>query len=68
MTFSFRLEQPDGMAADPPTLRASVPNWRAGDTIPLGRDRTLRVVEVRAGRPDENPVLIVEDTDREDVS
>jgi hypothetical protein len=25
-----------------------VPNWSAGDTIPLGRDRALRVVEIRA--------------------
>src|SRR4051812_41877267 len=26
MTFSFRLEQPNGKPADPPTLRAAVPN------------------------------------------
>jgi hypothetical protein len=41
-----RLEQEDGTPADPPTLKAAVPNWRAGDTIPLG-ERTLRVVDVR---------------------
>ena len=39
------------------------PNWQPGDTIPLGRDRTLRVVEVRQDEPDANPVLVVEDTD-----
>jgi flagellar biogenesis protein FliO len=26
-----------------------VPNWRAGDEIPLGSRRSLRVVEVREG-------------------
>ena len=54
--FTFRLERPDGTAADPPTFRTSVPNWDAGDTIPLGNERTLRVVEVRAGaEPDDDP-------------
>jgi hypothetical protein len=38
-----------------------VTNWRAGDTIPLGRDRTLRVVGIAATNEDESPVLIVED-------
>jgi hypothetical protein len=27
--FAFRLERPDGTAADPPTFRTSVPNWQA---------------------------------------
>lgn len=64
MTFSFRLEQPNGMPADPPTLRASVPNWQRGDSIPLG-GRVLRVVEVRQDYPDAAPVLVVEEhTDR----
>jgi hypothetical protein len=44
-----RLE--DGTPADPPTLKAAVPNWRAGDTIALGANRMLRrmlrVVDVR---------------------
>ena len=40
MTFTFRLEQADGTPAEPPSLRSAVPNWRVGDTIPLGRDRT----------------------------
>jgi hypothetical protein len=37
-----------------------VPNWKAGDTIPLGRT-TLRVVGIRDDDPDEPPMLIVKD-------
>jgi hypothetical protein len=33
--FTFRLENEDGTPADPPTLHTAVPNWQAGDTIPL---------------------------------
>jgi hypothetical protein len=48
-------------AADPPAFDTAVPNWRAGDTIPLGRERVLRVIDARPGRePDEQPVLVVE--------
>jgi hypothetical protein len=58
MAFTFKLKQENGTPADPPRLDTAVPNWRAGDTIPLGRDRILRVVDVRPGRePDEDPVL-----------
>jgi len=39
-------------------LHTSVPTWRAGDEIPLGR-RALRVVELRDDEPDEPPVLVV---------
>jgi hypothetical protein len=46
MPFAYRLELEDGTPADPPTLKSAVPNWRPGDTIPLGR-KTLRVVVVR---------------------
>jgi hypothetical protein len=46
MAFLFRLETEDGAAADPRDLRRAVPNWRAGDTIPLGA-RTLLVVAIR---------------------
>jgi hypothetical protein len=28
-------------------LHTAVPNWQAGDTISLGADRMLRVVETR---------------------
>jgi hypothetical protein len=36
-------------------------DWSAGDTIPLGRDTILRVIDVRPGEePDEDPVLVVE--------
>lgn len=61
MTFAYRLERQDGTPADPPTLRSAVSSWRVGDSIPLGRDRTLRVIDIRAGdEPDEDPVLVVE--------
>jgi hypothetical protein len=56
MAFTFKLETADGAAADPPTLQTVAPQWRPGDTIPLGR-RTLRVVDVRH----EDAVLVVED-------
>jgi hypothetical protein len=42
MTFTIRLEHADGTPADPPTIESTVTNWRVGDTIPLGRERTLR--------------------------
>jgi hypothetical protein len=46
--------------ADPPRLESAVPNWRAGDTTPLGT-RTLRVVDVRYDEADDASVLVVED-------
>jgi hypothetical protein len=49
MAFMFKLEQEDGTPADPPTLDTAVPNWRPGDTIPLGRGKTLRVIEIKPG-------------------
>jgi hypothetical protein len=59
MAFIFRLELADGTPADPPRLGVAVPNWSAGDTIPLGRDRMLRVIDTRLGRePDDDPVLV----------
>jgi hypothetical protein len=61
MTFTVRLEQADGTPAEPPTMESTVTNWRVGDTIPLGRDRTLRVVGIVVSSEDEPPVLIVED-------
>jgi hypothetical protein len=61
MAFTFKLELEDGGPADPPTFATAVPNWSAGDTIPLGRDRILRVIDIRPGRePDDDPVLVVE--------
>jgi hypothetical protein len=47
MAFHFRLEREDGTPADPPTLNAAVPDWRAGNMIPLGHGRALRVVATR---------------------
>jgi len=60
MAFMFKLEYEDGTPADPPVLHTAVPNWSVGDTIPPGRDRALRVVEIRSSAADENPVLVVE--------
>lgn len=48
MPFTFKLELVDGAAAEPAKLSAAVPNWGPGDTIHLGRDRTLRVLERRS--------------------
>jgi hypothetical protein len=60
MAFSFKLEQPDGSPADPPTFRASVPNWEAGDSIPLGQGRTLRVIDSRLDEgTDGDPVCVL---------
>jgi hypothetical protein len=58
--FLSRLETPEGVPADPPTLASAVPNWKAGDTIPLGR-RMLRVVEIGDDDADQPPVLVVEE-------
>ena len=58
MTFTFRLERLDGAPADPSSIESTVTNWRAGDTIPLGRDRSLRVVGIVVTNEDD---LIVEE-------
>ena len=60
MAFFYRLEMRDGLPAEPPTFSTVVPNWHAGDMIPLGR-RTLRVVQVRDDDADQPPVLVMED-------
>jgi hypothetical protein len=60
MAFLFKLETTDGVPAEPPTLSSAVPNWRPGDTIPLG-GKTLRVVGLRDDDAEQPPVLIVED-------
>jgi hypothetical protein len=61
MTFTFKLEQADGTPAQPPTIESTVTNWRVGETIPIGRDRTLRVVGIVVSNEDEPSTLIVED-------
>jgi hypothetical protein len=61
MTFAFKLELADGTPADPPSIQSTVTNWRVSETIPLGRDRTLRVVGIVVSNDDEPSVLIVED-------
>jgi hypothetical protein len=60
MAFAFRLEHEDGTPADPATLQAAVPNWRAGDVIALGPGRSLRVIETRLKEaPDGDPVVVL---------
>ena len=59
--FLFRLETTDGTPAEPSTMRFAVPNWRAGDTIPLGEGRMLCVVSIRDDDAEQPPVLVVED-------
>jgi hypothetical protein len=55
--FTYKLRQADGTSADPPAIMLAVPNMRVGDTIPVRRGETFRVVGVVAG---EDPTLIVE--------
>ena len=56
----MRLETEDGKRVDPPTLNAAVPNWREGETIPLGK-RTLRMIGRRDDDDDQTPVLVVQE-------
>jgi hypothetical protein len=60
MAFLFRLETFGRRTAEPATLNSAVPNWGAGDTIPLGK-RTLVVIGKRDDDADQPPILIVED-------
>jgi hypothetical protein len=60
MAFIYRLELEDGTPADLATLKTVVPNWRVGDTIPIGRGM-LRVVALRDDDADRPPVLVVDD-------
>jgi hypothetical protein len=61
--FTYTLEREDGTPADPPTFKTAATNWRPGDTIPLGRDRMLRVIDVRpgVGDDDQGVLVVVED-------
>jgi hypothetical protein len=61
MTFTYKLEQTDGMPAEPPSIMLAVSNMRVGDTISIRRDEKFRVVGVSAGAElDDDPTLIVE--------
>jgi hypothetical protein len=57
MTHTFKLERLDGTPADPPSFKPTVLVWQPGDTIPIGRDGTLRVVDVRPGAGRRRPGL-----------
>jgi hypothetical protein len=58
---TFRLEHEDGTLADPPTFRSAPGvSWKPGDTIPLGRGRTLRVIDTRLDEgTDGDPVSVL---------
>ena len=61
MAFVYKLEYEDGTVADPPTLSTATPSWHPGDTIPLARDKFLRLLDVPTGpEPDDDPLLVVE--------
>jgi hypothetical protein len=55
---TFKLKHEDGTAADPPLLHTAVPNSQAGNRIPLGAARTLRVVESRFVDDDPGALVI----------
>jgi hypothetical protein len=55
--FTYKLRHTDGTPADPRAITLAVPNMRVGDTIPIRRGMTFRVVGVV---PVEDPTLIVE--------
>ncbi len=42
MAFLFKLGTAEGLSAEPSTLTSAVPNWRSGDTIPLGAQDAAR--------------------------
>jgi hypothetical protein len=58
---TFRLELEDGTRADPTTFRSAPGvSWEPGDTIPLGRDRKLRVIDTRLDEgTDGDPVSVL---------
>jgi hypothetical protein len=60
MAFLFRLEAVDGTPIEPASITSAAPDWRPGNTIPLGH-KTLRVVRIRDDDADQPPVLVVED-------
>jgi hypothetical protein len=60
MAFTYKLEHEDGTPADPRTFKTAVPNWRPGDTIPLGRGGALRVIDTRLDEgTDGDPVSVL---------
>jgi len=57
--FSIQARDVGRRTFEPATLNTAVPNWRAGDTIPLGQ-RALFVIGKRDDDADQPPVLVVE--------
>jgi hypothetical protein len=68
MAFTFKLVTIDGAPADPAQFTTVAPQWRPGNTIPLGPGRALRVVGNRVTDEDQTHVLIVEDAPRRHTS
>jgi hypothetical protein len=60
MAFTFKLEHEDGTPADPPVLHTAVPNWSAGDTIPLGETRPSLSESDPGGLRATTPCFVVE--------
>jgi hypothetical protein len=60
MAFTVKLEHPDGIPADPPTIRSAVANWEIGDKIPLGPNKPpLLVVGIRYASDATHQALLV---------
>lgn len=61
MAFTYKLEHEDGTPADPPTMRSAPGvSWEPGDEIPLGRGRTLHVIDTRLDEgTDGDPVAVL---------
>lgn len=50
--FHYRLQNPDGNPADPPTFTSSEPDWRAGDTVLIRPGTEYRIVGIEAAPED----------------
>ena len=60
MAFTYKLEHPDGTPGRPYGAPAPGVAWTPCDTIPLGRDRKLRVVDTRLDEgTDGDPVSVL---------
>ncbi|HET8874475.1 MAG TPA: hypothetical protein VFM83_12395 [Gaiellaceae bacterium] len=59
MTHTVKLERLDGTPAHPPSFKAAVPNWSAGETISFGPGKMLRVVDVLPAQGGDGPPVLV---------
>jgi hypothetical protein len=58
--FTFKLIQPDGTPADPPTFVSSEPNWRVGNRVLIRPGFEYRIVGIEQPPDDVHGVWIVE--------